>query len=261
MRVLKSTNRYLEDISLTRDHMLCLHYSSSRFEAEIYQSKAVLWKIKEPRWDAIDVADSAILDNPPVNVVISHSLSGTKFAYALSTSCVIRIVEVSEAEDVLVAVMEINTLGIGRTMLNPVREMCLVNNLLLYQLYQGNGNIKMKELTENGAADLPELELESRASNISMTEFGLVAACPRTKSAIVWNLSDLIRRPDASSGTVMHLEHRSSDISFGKKNSVVLCNNGVLFVDKLLQGFYGFYFKDPNKGTGMMLSEYLDELL
>ena len=40
------------------------------------------------------------------------------------------------------------------------------------------------------------------------------------------------------------------DISFNRKNSVMLSPRGIVFLDRLMQGFHAFWFKKANADDG-----------
>ena len=95
MRVLRAGNRHLEAVSLTRDHLICLHHYSVNSEFEVYKSKAVLWRIGST-YDVIDEVSSTPLGHPPYRVMHSYSLDGKRLAYALHNA--IRVIEAVGAE-------------------------------------------------------------------------------------------------------------------------------------------------------------------
>ena len=90
MRVLRAGNRHLEAVSLTRDHLICLHHCSVGSEFEVYKSKAVLWRVGST-FDVIDEVSTTPLGHPPYRVMHSYSLDGGRLAYALHNA--IRVIE------------------------------------------------------------------------------------------------------------------------------------------------------------------------
>ena len=96
-----------------------------------------------------------------------------------------------------------------------------------------------QELT---TSDIPSSEDDS--PNACLSDFGMVLTYPESRKALIWHWVDLLA---GMPGTEMKLGCWKEDISFAaKKDSVVLTDKGVVFLDHLGQGFHAFWFKRPN---------------
>lgn len=249
MRVLKAANRYLEGVSLTRDTLISLHYSSAKFETNVYKSKAVLWRIGAT-YDAIDEVSVTGLDNPPIRALLSHALNGKRLAYALLDT--IKVTEVVGNGFHTLAKID---LGV-RTF---VKELHLSGNLLVYKM--SDHLVRFKDVRDiEGDPVLPQMLASTRNSSSCVTSFGFVMTFPEERKAVAWHWVDLLESDGLAKGTELNLGCWKDDISFNKKDSVLLSPKGIVFLDQLSQGFHAFWFRNPNE-VALSFDDEVDDLL